>query len=116
MSGAEPRYGSVRPTYPVGTEPVSPDEYRPTFVTDSLRAAMPDFDEWMPGYQYGDAALTGPETRTTSPLRILRGESGEATGFSGLYPAGEGAGYAGGIVSSAADGIRAALAVLGQPS
>ena len=112
MSGAEPSYGSVRPTYPVGTEPVSPDEYLPTFVTDSLRAAMPDFDEWMPGYRYGDAALTGPETRTTSPVRVLRAEDFHAFGIEGLYPIGEGAGYAGGIISSARDGVMCAESLL----
>ena len=108
--------GEVTPSYPRGVVLARPEEYLPAAVTETLRAALPRFDAFLPGFSHPDAVLTGPETRTTSPLRILRGESGEATGFSGLYPAGEGAGYAGGIVSSAADGIRAALAVLGQPS
>ncbi len=98
----------VLPSYPRGTAHHSPDEYLPEYITDSLRLAMPSFDEWLSGYSYPDAVLTGPETRTTSPIRILRDERGVAQGFRGLYPAGEGAGYAGGIVSSAVDGIRIA--------
>jgi uncharacterized FAD-dependent dehydrogenase len=73
---------------------------------------MPDFDEWMPGYRYGDAALTGPETRTTSPVRVLRAEDFHAFGIEGLYPIGEGAGYAGGIISSARDGVMCAESLL----
>jgi uncharacterized FAD-dependent dehydrogenase len=71
-----------------------------------------DFDAWMPGFYYPDAILTGVETRSTSPVRITRAESGESVSLKGLYPCGEGAGYAGGIVSSAADGIRIALRYL----
>ena len=96
------------PSYPRGITHHSPDEYLPEYVTDSLRLALPDFDNWLNGYNYPGAVLTGPETRTTSPIRILRDENGMASGFVGIYPAGEGAGYAGGIVSSAVDGIRIA--------
>lgn len=103
---------SVKPSYPIGTTPFSPEAYLPDFVTNSLRAAISDFEAWMPGFYYGDAMLTGPETRTTSPVRILRDENMQSPIASGLYPAGEGAGYAGGIVSSAVDGIKCALAVL----
>jgi len=112
MSGGEADIRAVRPTYPVGVEPISPDEYLPPFVTDSLRAAMPDFDAWMPGYFLGDAVLTGPETRTTSPVRVLRDADFHAFGIEGLYPIGEGAGYAGGIISSARDGVMCAEAIL----
>lgn len=105
-------FGDVTPTYPCGTVMARPEEYLPAFVCETLRAAMPRFDRFMNGFYLPDAVMTGPETRTTSPIRILRGESMEAPGFRGLYPAGEGAGYAGGIISSAADGIKAALAVL----
>ena len=70
---------------------------------------MPDFEAWIPGYSYADAVLTGPETRTTSPVRIERDSDGCSPGFLGLYPTGEGAGYAGGIVSSAVDGIKMAM-------
>ena len=98
----------VRPSYPIGTELVAPSEYLPHFIPESIVAAMPDFDAWLNGYNYGDATLTGPETRTTSPVRIERDSNGYAEGFIGIYPTGEGAGYAGGIVSSAVDGIRMA--------
>ncbi|MBR3680946.1 MAG: hypothetical protein IKL79_02965 [Clostridia bacterium] len=99
---------SVLPSYPCGTVSASPDEYLPSYITDSLRLAMPSLDAWLHGYSYPDAVLTGPETRTTSPVRIVRDENGVAVGFFGIYPAGEGAGYSGGIVSSAVDGIRTA--------
>jgi len=103
---------SLNPTYPIGVEPISPDEYLPDFICESLRASISDFDEWMPGFRYGDAVLTGPETRSTSPVRVLRSEKYQSLTILGLYPAGEGAGYAGGIVSSAVDGIKCAEALL----
>lgn len=96
------------PSYPIGTELVAPSEYLPGFIPEAIAEAMPDFDAWLKGYNYSDATLTGPETRTTSPVRIERGSDGSAVGFVGIYPTGEGAGYAGGIVSSAVDGIKMA--------
>ncbi len=108
LDNTTPSLGSVRPSYPRGVTPISPEKYLPEYIPDSLRMAMPEFNAWLPGYSYPDATLTGPETRTTSPVRIKRGESGEALGFDGIYPCGEGAGYAGGIISSATDGIRIA--------
>lgn len=108
--------GEVTPTYPRGICLARPEEYLPAAVTETLRAAIPRFDAFLPGFYQPDAVLTGPETRTTSPIRILRNDAMEAIGFGGLYPAGEGAGYAGGIVSSAVDGIRAAQAVLASDS
>ena len=84
----------------------------PDFVTDTLRAAIVDFDNWLPGYRLSEAVLTAPETRTTSPVRIERDDKMQTLGIIGLYPVGEGAGYAGGIISSAADGARCALFVL----
>ena len=104
--------GCVNPTYPIGVEPFVLEEYLPTFVTESLRASVSDFDAWMPGFFYPDAVLTGPETRSTSPVRVLRDEKYECPTVKGLYPAGEGAGYSGGIVSSAVDGIKCAEALL----
>ena len=104
--------GSTRPSYKRGTKIVAPEEYLPSFVTDSLRAAMYDFDAWMPGILYPDSPMTGPETRTTSPVRIDRNESFISESLDGIYPVGEGAGYAGGIVSSARDGVMAAVAIL----
>ncbi len=109
---ASTSFGSVTPTYPIGTEFVAVNDYMPQYVDESLRAAIGDFDKWMPGFYYPDAVLTGAETRTTSPIRISRGESYEAVGFFGIYPAGEGAGYSGGIVSSAVDGLRCAESVI----
>ena len=73
---------------------------------------MGDFDSWMRGFYYPDAAMTGPETRTTSPIRVLRDKDYSAVGIVGLYPTGEGAGYAGGIVSSARDGLMVAEAII----
>ena len=105
-------FGSVTPTYPIGTEFVSVADYMPAYVDESLRAAIDDFDKWMPGFYYPDAVITGAETRTTSPIRITRTESYEAVGFFGIYPAGEGAGYSGGIVSSAVDGLRCAESII----
>lgn len=107
-------FGGVTPTYPIGTEEISPNKYLPEFITDSLRAAISDFDEWMPGFYLGDAVLTGPETRSTSPVKVIRTEKYEVPTVSGLYPAGEGAGYSGGIVSSAADGIKCAESLLNK--
>jgi uncharacterized FAD-dependent dehydrogenase len=109
----EPRgFGSVKPSYPIGVENISPEEYLPSFVTDSLRASIADFDAWMDGFYLHDAVMTGPETRTTSPIRILRNGLYESPTVKGLYPSGEGAGYSGGIVSSAIDGIKCAEAML----
>lgn len=104
--------GSLNPTYPIGVEPFSPEEYLPSFITESIRESIADFNDWMPGFDFGDALLTGPETRTTSPVRILRTEKYECVNMHGLYPAGEGAGYSGGIISSAVDGIKCAEAIL----
>ena len=105
-------FSGVSPTYPLGVEPISVDEYMPGFISESLRASVSDFDAWMPGFRLSDAVMTGPETRTTSPVRILRGDDFESLSVKGLYPAGEGAGYAGGIISSAVDGIKCAEAMI----
>ncbi len=113
MSKSKPtELGSVLPSYPIGVIPTAAEEYLPDYITDSLRAAIPDFEAWMPGFYMDSAVLTGPETRTTSPVRVLRNERYECPTVKGLYPAGEGAGYAGGIVSSAIDGIKCAEAML----
>ena len=104
--------GGVTPSYPLGTVMSAPEEYLPEFIIESLRAGIYDFDNWKQGFIYPDAVLTGPETRSTSPVRIIRSESGESVSVAGLYPIGEGAGYAGGIVSSAADGLRIAERII----
>ena len=75
------------------------------------RALLPAFDRQIRGFAMDDALLTGVETRTSSPLRITRGEDGHSRNTRGLFPAGEGAGYAGGILSAGVDGIKTAEAV-----
>jgi len=105
-------FSEVMPSYPVGTERCSLNECLPSSITDSLRAGILDFDAWLPGYSVPGAVMTAPETRSTSPVRVLRGENLSAVGIRGLYPAGEGAGYSGGIVSSARDGIMVAERVI----
>lgn len=102
----------IKPSYPCGVSPVSVEEYMPTEVAYALRAGINDFDDWMRGFYYPEAVLTGPETRSTSPVRIFRDENYMTPGLFGLYPIGEGAGYAGGIVSSATDGVRCAESIL----
>jgi hypothetical protein len=84
----------------------------PEFVTVGLRRALPHFDRQLRGFLSGEAVLVGVETRTSAPLRIVRNEHGESLSHAGLYPAGEGAGYAGGIMSAALDGLRAAEQIL----
>ena len=103
---------SVIPSYPRGVVSARTDEYLPTYISDSIKAGLEDFDKWMPGYALPDAVLTGAETRSTSPVRVLRGENYEALSVSGLYPIGEGAGYAGGIISSARDGVTCAFSII----
>ena len=83
-------------------------EVLPDFVYHGLKRALPHFDRKMRGFVTGEAVLIGVETRTSSPLRITRDESGASVSHAGLYPAGEGAGYAGGIMSAAFDGLRSA--------
>ena len=80
----------------------------PAVAVEALKAAIPDMDRRLKGFACGDAVLTGVETRFSSPLKILRGESGESVSLQGFYPCGEGSGYSGGITSSAADGLRTA--------
>ncbi len=107
-------FGEVTPTYGRGTVMADLRACLPDFVADTLRAAMPRFDAFMKGFYLHDAVLCGVETRSTSPVRVLRGEDGMALTMSGLYPCGEGAGYAGGILSSAADGLRIAEKIIGM--
>jgi uncharacterized FAD-dependent dehydrogenase len=104
----------VKPSYPVGVEMTSLDNILPSYITDSARLGIMDFDKWLSGFDYADSILTAPETRTTSPIRVERGADLSALGISGLYPAGEGAGYSGGIISSARDGIIVAEAILAK--
>jgi len=108
-------FGSVLPSYQPGVQltdlaqPQAPS--LPDFVLAAIRAALPAFDRQIKGFAMPDAVLTGVETRTSSPLRITRGADRQSVNVKGLYPAGEGAGYAGGIMSAAVDGIEVAEAV-----
>ena len=102
--------GKVHPTYRPGVTPGDLADCLPTYVTDTLRAALPLFDRKLHGFADPGAVLTGIETRSSSPVRILRDECFQSS-LRGLYPCGEGAGYAGGITSAAVDGIRVAEAV-----
>ena len=107
--------GRITPTYMdgQGVRLVSPDEYLPEIVTASIRNALPAFDKRIAGFAASDAVLTGPETRTSSPIRMVRdNDTRLATGYANLYPIGEGAGYAGGITSAAVDGIKTALTII----
>ncbi len=102
------RFGEVLPTYACGTAFAAMDGCLPPEIVNAMRAALPDMDGRLKGFASPDAVLTGVESRTSSPVRILRGEDLQAVGKTGVYPCGEGCGYAGGITSSAADGLRVA--------
>lgn len=103
----------VLPTYRSGDVAiVSPDSYLPKVYTDAIRGAFSRFGRQIAGFDAPDAILTGAETRTSAPVRILRTEERVALGYENIYPAGEGAGYAGGITSAAVDGLRTALALM----
>lgn len=106
---------TVMPSYRDGkhVKLVSPQEYLPAFVCNSIKNALLNFDKKIEGFAADDAVLTGAETRTSAPIRILRqSDTRLATGNSSVYPCGEGAGYAGGITSAAIDGIKTAIAVI----
>ena len=103
--------GSVLPSYKPGVRPADLAACLPDYAAAAIREALPAFDRRIPGFAMDDAVMTGVETRTSSPVRLPRGADGQAAGVAGLFPAGEGAGYAGGILSAGVDGIRAAEAV-----
>jgi uncharacterized protein len=103
--------GKVDPSYQPGVHMTDLSTCAPAFVIDALREAIPAFDRQIHGFAMADAVLTGVETRTSSPIRIKRGDDFQSINTRGLYPAGEGAGYAGGILSAGVDGIKVAEAV-----
>ena len=103
--------GTVDPSYQPGIHMTDLATCVPAYVTEALREAIRAFDREIPGFAMPDALLTGVETRTSSPIRITRNARFQSLNTRGLYPAGEGAGYAGGILSAAVDGIRVAEAV-----
>jgi uncharacterized FAD-dependent dehydrogenase len=112
--------GSVEPSYKPGVHLTDLATALPPYAIEAIREALPAFEKQIPGFAMADAVLTGVETRTSSPLRITRGEDFQSLNVKGLYPAGEGAGYAGGILSAGVDGIKVAEAVardvLGLPA
>jgi uncharacterized FAD-dependent dehydrogenase len=99
--------GAVKPTYRPGVRWCDLHDVLPTKITGALEQAIPALERNLKGFSHADAVLTAPETRSSSPVRILRGED-RMSGLAGLYPTGEGAGYAGGIMSAAIDGMMSA--------
>lgn len=95
-----------------GVTPADLQTCLPAFVAAEIRHALPHFDRKMHGFISQEATLIGVETRTSAPLRIVRAHTGESVSTPGLYPAGEGAGYAGGIMSAAVDGIKSAISII----
>ena len=105
--------GAVQPTYPRGVTPCDLGSLLPGELSGALRDGLTAFGRKLAAYRAPDAVLTGLETRTSSPIRLLRGkEDLQCTGLSGLYPCGEGAGYAGGIMTAAVDGVRCAAELM----
>ncbi|HWS02321.1 MAG TPA: hypothetical protein VN448_02875, partial [Gammaproteobacteria bacterium] len=108
---ASTKLGSVTPSYTPGVHLCDLSTALPDYAITAIREALPAFDKKIKGFAMHDAVLTGVETRTSSPIRIKRNDDFQSLNTRGLYPTGEGAGYAGGILSSAVDGIKVAEAV-----
>jgi uncharacterized FAD-dependent dehydrogenase len=111
MGRASTAFGSVTPSYKPGVHLTDLASSLPAYAIEAIREALPAFEKKIKGFSMYDAVLTGVETRTSSPLRITRGADFQSLNIKGLYPAGEGAGYAGGILSAGVDGIKVAEAV-----
>jgi uncharacterized FAD-dependent dehydrogenase len=109
---ASSRLGSVTPTYCRGVRPCDLHACLPDFLTRALADGIRQMGHRLHGFDQPDAVLTAVESRSSSPVRIVRGQDCAAVGHQGIYPCGEGAGYAGGITSAAVDGIRCAEAIL----
>jgi hypothetical protein len=103
--------GEVEPSYKPGVKLGDLHGALPAYAIEALREALPVFGRKIRGFDRPDAVLTGVETRTSSPVKITRGENYQSLNVRGLYPAGEGASYAGGILSAGVDGIRVGEAV-----
>ncbi len=104
--------GDIKPSYSRGVKGVDFNQIFPSYVSNGLREGILDFDKKLKGFTRYDSVMTGIETRSSSPVRILRGENMEAVSIQNMYPAGEGAGYAGGITSSAVDGVMIAEKII----
>ena len=105
------KLGEVMPSYKPAVKLGDLSAALPSYAIDAIREALPAFGKQIRGFDMPDAVLTGVETRTSSPVRITRGADFQSMNVKGLFPAGEGAGYAGGILSAGVDGIKAAEAV-----
>ena len=104
-------FGEVIPSYKPGVHLTDLATSLPAFAIEAIREALPAFDKKIKGFARPDAVLTGVETRTSSPIRIVRGDDYQSLNVKGLYPAGEGAGFAGGILSAGVDGIKVAESI-----
>lgn len=102
----------MNPSYTAGFELKEIKECLPKYVVDTLKEGIVKFDTRIKGYGMNDAILTGIETRTSAPVKISRNENLESISAKGMYPAGEGAGFAGGIISAAVDGIKVAEKII----
>jgi uncharacterized FAD-dependent dehydrogenase len=111
--------GSVTPSYKPGVTPTDLSSCLPNYAIEAIREALVAFGKQIRGFDMSDAVLTGVETRTSSPIRIKRNDEFQSLNTAGLFPAGEGAGYAGGILSAGVDGIKiaeaVALSILAKP-
>ena len=112
LGRSENAIGRVKPTVKPGFALCDIGELFPAFVTDSLKCGIIEMDKKLRGFADREAILSAPETRSSSPVRILRGDNMESLSVSGIFPCGEGVGYAGGIVSAAVDGIKAAEEII----
>ncbi|WP_298842057.1 NAD(P)/FAD-dependent oxidoreductase [Clostridium sp.] len=106
------KIGSIKPSYTPGYKFANLTNCLPSYVTDAIKEALPKFEYKINGFSRNDAILTGIETRTSAPVRIDRNEEFQSISLEGLYPAGEGAGYAGGIISAAVDGLKIAESIM----
>ena len=109
-------FGDVHPSYRPGVTPSDLRSVLPSFIADNLKTGIRAMNTQLSGFAMPDAVLTAPETRSSSPVRLLRTAAGESEDCAGLFPVGEGAGYADGIVSAAVDGISAALKAIEKSS
>jgi hypothetical protein len=105
-------FGRILPSYQPAVRFASPDAYLPEFMTETLRLGIPAMGKKLSIFNDPEAVLTGIESRSSSPVRIVRNKQYQSTDLSGMYPCGEGAGYAGGITSAAVDGLRCAEALM----
>jgi uncharacterized FAD-dependent dehydrogenase len=110
----QPGKGSASSSYRPGIVETELDPVLPQFIIQTLREGIPEFGRKMHGFVSTESTLIGIESRTSAPVRVLRNEQLESLGLPGLYPAGEGAGYAGGIMSAAVDGVRIADMIAGK--